>query len=157
MPVMMPIVKWPFPAIGATFRLERAQHLAHSGPEPDDHGLEDMVVLNVDCVNRNFSRCVSIADVPRYACELMRTFGMNFEQTLGCSDDADKSAVFQLQGVAVSQVCRLLQIEEKRRPAVRPHGRAPAIAGRAIQCDRVGRFSGPDLGFPDGSMCALHG
>ena len=126
--VVMARIQRPVPTVGAAFRLERPLHGMHMGTEPFHHLSEDMVRLDQDCAAGDLCRRMPIAEVPRDAGERDRIGGMYLQQILGGSPNENNPAAVQQQAIAIREIGRFREVEQKLAPGVRLQHQAASVA-----------------------------
>ena len=87
--------------IGSALRIKRARHFADNAALPAHHFGQHMVTANVDCVRRDFGRGVAVADMPGDTHQPEWIFRANLKQLLGRSMHSHKTAILQLQRIAI--------------------------------------------------------
>ncbi len=142
MRVAMMIMPGMAVVIGAALGLEGSLDGGHGAALPPDHLGEDMVVLDIDGVGGDLGRRVAVADMPGDPHQPQRIVGADFEQALRRRLDQDEATVLKLDGVAVVQRRRLVEIEQDLEPAIALQ-REPA-AGAVLVIQRQ-RFDDPVL------------
>lgn len=142
--------------IGAALGLERTLDHAHGAALATDHLGEDMVVLDIDGVCRDFRRCVPVADMPGDAHQPQRVLGPHFEQALRSGPDQDQAAVFELHGIAIVQNRRLVEIEQDLAPAIALQRDAAAIAILMVERQGLNDLVLLDRGLADDGGGAQH-
>lgn len=142
--------------VGAPLGLERALDIAHRAALTADHLGQDMVVLDINGVGGDLGRGVAIADMPGDAHQAQRVLSLDLDQLLRRSLDQDERAVLQLDGIAVVQRRRLVEVEQDVLPAIALERDAAAIA--VLMVEGQG-FDDPvllDRGLADDGGGALH-
>lgn len=142
--------------VGAALGLEGALDLAHRAALTADHLGQDMVVLDIDGVGGDLGRGVAIADMPGDAHQAQRVLSLDLDQLLRRSLDQDERAVLQLDGIAIVQGRRLVEVEQDLLPAIALERDAAAIA--VLMVEGQG-FDDPvllDRGLADDGGGALH-
>ncbi len=142
--------------IGAALGLERPVHGIHRATLPAHHLRQDMVVLDVDRVGGDFGRGMTVADVPGDAHQPQRVLRANLEQALRRGLDQHEPAIFQLDGVAVTERSRLVEIEQDAEPAIGRQGEAAAVAIVMVERQRIDDAVWPDGGLANDGGGAKH-
>lgn len=136
-------------AVGAAFRIEGGQHWHHTGAEPLQHVLDDMIVANAQPVAEELGRQMAVAEMPGDANEFGLAGGGDLEKTFGHRLDENQSPIFEFQGISVLHHGRFLEIEKEHGLADAPHDEAAAMAVVSFEGERVGGRSGPSAGGMD--------
>jgi hypothetical protein len=119
--------------IGAALGLERPRHLGHGAALAADHFGQDVVVLDIDRVSRDLGRRVPVADVPGDAHQAQRVLGADFQQALRCRLDLNEAAILELDGIAVVQRSRLVEVEQDVEPAIALERKPATVAVLVIE------------------------
>jgi hypothetical protein len=114
--MMMPILTMgamvAVAAVSAAFGLERDLHPHEIRSKTKEHILDHVVRPNAKNLTSNFSRQMSISQMPRKARQLIGIFMSDFDNELGCSLNLEPSAVFKLQTISISHGNRLGKVEQ---------------------------------------------
>jgi len=130
--------------ISAALGLERARDRIHRAALPSDHLRQHMVVLDIDRVGRDFRRRVAVADMPGDAHQPQRILGPNLEQALRSRLDQHQPTILQLDGVAIAERGRLVEIEQDIEAAIAFQRQATAIAVLMVERQRLDDLVRPD-------------
>ncbi|SEG68039.1 hypothetical protein SAMN04488115_10915 [Bosea lathyri] len=130
--------------IGAALGLERARDRIHRAALPSDHLRQDMVVLDIDRVGRDFRWRVAVADMPGDAHQPQRILGPDFEQALRSRLDQHQPTILQLHGVAIPERGRLVEVEQDIEAAIAFQRQATAIAVLMVERQRLDDLVRPD-------------
>lgn len=142
--------------VGAALGLERPLDLAHRAALAADHLGQHMVVLDIDRVRRDLGRGVAIADMPGDTRQSQRVLGGDLDQLLCRRLDQDERTVLELDGVAVVQRGRLVEIEQDVLPAIALQRDAAAVAVLMVEGQRLDDPVLLDRGLADDGDGALH-
>ena len=142
--------------IGAAFRLEGARHGRHRTAQATDHFGEHMIVFDIDCVRRDLSRCMTIADMPSGFQKPHWIFSFDFDQRLRCGFDENERAILELDRIAIIQGRGLFKIEQKRRALLARKRDASAMPPFMIKAHLINDFIGFDGGFAHNRSGPLH-
>lgn len=142
--------------IGAALGLERTFDHAHGAALATDHLGEDMVVLDIDRVCRDFRRRVPVADMPGDTHQPQRVLGPHFEQALRSGLDQDEAAILELHRIAIAQDRRLVEIEQDLAPAIAFQRDAAAIAVLMVERQGLNDLVLLDRGLADDGGGAQH-
>jgi hypothetical protein len=155
MPVMVMIVVVAV-IIGAALGLERPLDLAHGAALAADHFGEHMVVLDIDRVGGDLGGRVAVADMPGDAHQPQRVLGANLQQALRRRLDQNEPAILQLDGIAIVQRGRLVEIEQDVEPAIALERDAAAIAVLMVERQRLDDLVLLDRGLASDGGGAQH-
>lgn len=142
--------------IGAALGLERTLDHAHGAALAADHLGEDMVVLDINGVCRDFRRRVPVADMPGDAHQTQPVLSPHFEQALRSGPDQDQAAILELDGIAIIQNRWLLEIEQNLAPAIALQRDAAAIAVLMVERQGLDDLVLLDRGLADDGGGAQH-
>ena len=142
--------------IGAALGLERARHLDHGAALTADHLGQNMVVLDINRIGRDLGRGVPVADVPGDAHQAQRVLGADFQQVLGGGLDLDEAAILELDGIAVAQCGRLVQVEQDVEPAIALERQPAAIAVLVVERQRLDDLVRLDRGLANNGGGTQH-
>jgi hypothetical protein len=142
--------------IGAALGLERPRHGVHGAALPAHHLGEDMVVLDIDRISGNLGRRMAVADVPGDAHQPQRILGADLKQALRCGLDQDEPAVLQLDGIAVAERGRLVEVEQHVEAAIGLQCEAAAVAVVMVERQRIHDAVLPDGGLANDGNGAKH-
>jgi hypothetical protein len=122
MAVMVAVV-----AVGATFGLERGQHVREVRTEAAEHVFDNMVGPNAESLVANFSRQVPVSEVPSKTHKLIGIFVPNFNNMLRSSLDHQPSPILQLQTVSIAHCNGFWKVEKDIFAFVRSEANAAAM------------------------------
>jgi hypothetical protein len=109
--MMMPILTMgamvAVAGVSAAFGLERDLHLYKIRSKTNEHILDHVVRPNAKNLVSNFSRQMSISQVPREASKLVGVLMPDFEDVLRRSLNLEPSTIFELQAISISHGNRL--------------------------------------------------
>lgn len=142
--------------VGATLRLERPLDIGHRAALAADHLGQNMVVLDIDRGRSDLGRGVAVADMPGDARQPQRVLGGDLDQFLRRGLDQDERAVVELDGVAIVQCGRLVEIEQDVAPAIALERDAAAIAILMVEGEGLDDPVLLDRGLADDGGGALH-
>lgn len=142
--------------IGPALGLERALDHAHGAALAADHLGKDMVVLDIDGVCRDLRRRVPVADMPGDAHQTQRVLGPHFEQALRSRLDQNEAAILELDGIAIVQNRRLVEVEQNLAPAIAFQRDAAAIAILMVERQGLNNLVLLDRGLADDGGGAQH-
>ncbi|TCR64879.1 hypothetical protein EV560_106346 [Bosea sp. BK604] len=142
--------------IGAALGLERALDLAHRATLAADHLGQHMVVLDIDRVGGDLGRGVAVADMPGDAHQAQRVLGADLEQALRRRLDQDEAAILKLDGIAIVQRGRLVEIEQDVEPAIALERDAAAVAVLMVERQRLDDLVLLDRGLAGNGGGAQH-
>jgi len=137
MSVMVTFGERSLAAVGAALRIERPRDAPHLAAETFDHLGKDVVWLNIERFGGHLAGRVPVSDMPRDFGQRRGIAGPDLEQLLCRRPYHDDAAVIQPQPVAVCEIGRFRQIQEKPASAVGNHGDTPPEAGFAVERDGV--------------------
>jgi hypothetical protein len=142
--------------IGAALGLEGTRHGRHRASQATDHFGEHMIVFDIDCVRRDLSRCMTIADMPSGFQKPHWIFSFDFDQRLRCGFDENERAILELDRIAIIQGRGLFKIEQKRRALLARKRDASAMPPFMIKTHLINHFIGFDGGFAHNRSGPLH-
>lgn len=142
--------------VGAALGLERPLDIGHRAALAADHLGQHMVVLDIDRVRGDLGRGVAVADMPGDTRQPQRILGGNLDQLLCRCPDQHERAVLELDGVAVVQRGRLVEIEQDVAPAIALERDAAAVAVLMVEGQRLDDPVLLDRGLADDGGGALH-
>ena len=139
-------------ALGIKRRFDRRQPCA----EPAQHIFDNVIAPDAQSLADDLDVDVTIADMPREACQIVSIRSGDFNQRLGPPNDADDRAVVEHQAVAVAQRGGLRKIEQEFCAALAAQHDAAAMAVMRVERDRVDgcRLIPMSGGFD--VVCAFH-
>jgi hypothetical protein len=142
MAVMMAVMMFVMVGVtvSAALGLEGGLDLSEIRSEATKHIFDDVVGPNPKNVVSNFSRQMSITQVPGKAHQLYRIFSCDFYKILGSSLDLYPPPVFQLQSISISHRNRLRKIEENIVALVCGQAKAAAMARVKVESKRACRL-----------------
>jgi hypothetical protein len=126
--------------IRAAFGLKGCLHLYELRSKTMEHLLDHMVGPNPKNVVSNFSRQVSVSQMPRKAGVLVRIFMSDFDNRLRSSLNLQPPAVFQLQAISIGHGNRFRKVKEDIFSLVRRQANSPAMARIKIERQSACRF-----------------
>jgi hypothetical protein len=135
MVMMMAVV-----AVRAAFRLERGLHLHKLSSEAMEHLLDHMVGPNAENLIANFSRQVSISQMPGKAHELMGIFMPDFDNRLRGGLDFQQSPVFKLQRIPIRHRNCFREVQKDIFALIGCQPNAAAVTQVEIERERASRF-----------------
>jgi hypothetical protein len=120
-------------AIGAPLGLKRDLQPREVGAKRAEHLLDHMVGPNAKGVIADFSRQMSIAEMPGQARKLIRIVMSNLDHEFGRRPDLQPSTVGKLQAVTVGHGDRPRKVEQHVIALIRHKANAPAMARIKIE------------------------
>ena len=102
--------------IGADFRVERRLEPGDPAAEPRHHLGDDMVGADAQPLAGDLQRQMPVAEMPGDAQQIGRTVGRDLEDRLGGGAHPQIAAAVEFETVALDQVMRPRQIEQKGLP-----------------------------------------
>jgi len=126
--------------IRAAFGLKGCLHLNELRSKTMEHILDHMVGPNPKNVVSNFSRQVSVSQMPRKAGELVRIFMSDFDNRLRSSLNLQPPAVFQLQAISIGHGNRFRKVKKDIFSLVCSQTNAAAMARVKIECQSACLF-----------------
>jgi hypothetical protein len=137
-------------AVGAAFRLEWGLHLFKLGSEAMEHLLDHMIRTNAKNVVANFSRQMSVSQVPGETYELIGVVVSDLDNCLRGSTDFEQPSIFKLESIPIGHGNRFRKIEKDILALIRNQASAPAVARVEVERESARRpFLGP---MPSGPM-----
>src|SRR5215813_9092134 len=94
-------------SVSTAFRLKGSLHLYKIGAEAAEHVLDYVVGTNAKNVVLNFSRQMSISEMPGEAHQLMGIFVAYFDDMFSCGLNSQPPAIFKLQTISIGHCHRL--------------------------------------------------
>ena len=104
--------------IGANLRVERRIHPGHLAAEPLDHRRDDMVGADAKPPLHRLQRQMAVADVPGDAQKIGLGGRGDLDDRLGRGAHPQIAAIVEFEAIALGEVLRARQIEQKRRPGI---------------------------------------
>jgi hypothetical protein len=135
--------------ISAAFGIERRLERDHAGAKTLGHRLDDGIAADAERLWHDFSRQMTVAEVPGDADQRQRVSCPDLRQRFGLGDHLDNTPVLEPQPVAATQHCRFRKVEQEFEPADAGHGDAPAITRVEVEHDRIRRSARPVAGRND--------
>jgi hypothetical protein len=145
MVVVMPGTRRISTGFGIEWRLDRLNMTA----EAFDHVLDDMIRPNADTVSKQLHGQMPVAQMPCDPHEFAVIMRVDFQQRFRSRTNADDTAVFQRQAVAIPQSHRLRKIDQQFPSGLRCQNDAAAVAAIEIDQHLIDRV-GPRTGWQDG-------
>lgn len=102
----------PAMAVGPALRLKWRLHMDDVRAKPTQHVLQHMVALNEQTISLDLRRRMPIAHMPGEARE-GRAGRPHFGEGLRGGDDADRPPIVEKESIAVAELCRFGEIDEK--------------------------------------------
>jgi hypothetical protein len=127
------------PAVSAAFGLEGGLHLYKIRFEVMEHILDHMVGANAKSLIANFSRQMSISQMPSKTHELIGIFVPNFDNRLRCGPHGEQSPVFKLQRIPIGHRNCFREVEKDIFALIGSQANAAAMARVEIESDRASR------------------
>jgi hypothetical protein len=155
--MIMPVIMAAIVVVSALLGLEWPLNLRDRTALSAHHFGQHVVILDINRVSRDFSRGVTIADVPAHAHQAQRVLGPDFQKLLGCRLDGDQPPIFQLHRIAVIQHAGLVQVEQQIKPAVTFERNPALVAALVIKRDGINNLVCLDEGFTNDRRGAQHG
>jgi hypothetical protein len=147
MPFVTMVLKTSVTAVGASCRLEWSLHLYEIRAKAMHHVLDYMVGPDTKSSVPNFSRQMSISQVPSQAYKLIGIFVSDFHKKLRGGPNLQPSAIFKLQAVSIGHRDRLRKIEEDIFALICGEANAAAVACFKIKRENsCGLFLRPQSG-----------
>lgn len=128
--------------IGAAFRLEGRLDDGNRGAEAARHLLQHGIAGDADAVGEKFGRHVAVAEMPGEAREVMGVLRDDLGHRLLRRHHGHRTAVVELQPVAVLQAHCLGEVEQEHHVPLPAHGDAAAVAPVMGQHHAVGGVGG---------------
>jgi hypothetical protein len=136
-------------AVSTAFGLERDLHSHKLRSEAMEHLLDHMIGPNAKDLVANFSRQMSISQMPGKAHELTGFLMPDFDDMLRSGPDLQQPAVFELQRIAVGHRNGFRKVEENIFTLIRSQANAAAMARVKVESERAcGRLLWPVSGRP---------
>jgi hypothetical protein len=127
-------------AVRAAFGLKRGLHLHELRSKATEHIFDYVVRPNTKSVVSNFSRQVTVSQMPRKAHELMGIFVSDFHNQLGSSLNLQPPPVFQLQAIAIGHRNGLRKVKQDIFAMIRSQANTAAMARVEIESESACRF-----------------
>jgi hypothetical protein len=142
--------------ISAALWVEWSLDLDNAGAEPLRHILDNVIAPDAQALVQQFSRQVTIAQMPGDADEGGLVRAADLRQILRRGDNFNYAPIIQRKAIARPQHDSLRQIKEKGDAAHASHRNTAPIAIVIVKNDRVSRLAGPRTGRTN-EMSVLHG
>ena len=126
--------------IGSPRRLEGLVDLQHRGPQPLQHGADDMIAQDDDAVFFDLGGQMTVAEMPGKLDQMHAVTSANFEELLVGRKDLDQFAVLAHQQVAIGEKHRILEIEHDHLAVFQMQELAAKMAQIMRQLDLGGRM-----------------
>jgi hypothetical protein len=134
-------------AVSAPFRLECGLHVYQIRFETMQHIFDYVVGADAQNLMSNFSRQMTISQMPGDTHELIGIFMPDLDERLRGSPDLQQSPVVELQGIPIGHRNRFRKVEQDIFALVRGQANAAAMARLEIEGERAsGLFLGPVSG-----------
>ena len=124
--------------IGAAFGIERRLDLDDARAQSLHHRLDDVVAANAQALRHDLGRQMAVAEMPGDPDQMQWIGAADLEQRLGGRDNLDQPSVLQHQRIATAQRHRVLQVEQKLKPARARHRHPPPVPVVEIEHDGIG-------------------
>jgi hypothetical protein len=111
----------------AALRLEGGLDVGHEPAETNHHVLKDMIAADTQPSAEDLHIRVPIAQVPGQADEIKRMTAFDLGEQFDTTADAHNRSIVEHKTVAVSQVGRVRQIQQKTRAALGDQHQAPSM------------------------------
>lgn len=141
--------------IGSSRRLEGLVDLQDRGPQPLQHGTNDMIAQDDDAVFFDLGGKMAVAEMPGELDQMCAVASANFEELLVGRKDLDQFAVIAHQQVAIGEKHRVLEIEHDHLAIFQMQELAAKMAQIMRQLDLGGRMGRRGAGGKIGDD-ALH-
>jgi hypothetical protein len=122
------VVMMAVTAVGAALGLERGLHLYKIRSEAVEHILDHMVGPDAKSLVPNFSRQMSISQMPSKAHQLIGRSMPDFDNKLRGSPNLQPLPIFKLQAISIGHRNRLGKVEEDILALICGQANAPAMA-----------------------------
>jgi hypothetical protein len=106
------VVMMAVTAVGAAFGLERSLHLYKIRSEAMEHILDHMVGPDAKSLVSNFTRQMSVSQMPSKAYELIELSMPDFDNKLRGGPNLQPPPIFKLQTISIGHRNRLRKVEE---------------------------------------------
>lgn len=160
--VMMVAVVMVMTTIGVVmvmdFRLglERPLDLAHRTALAANQFGQRRIMFDIDRVRRDLGRDMEATEMPGEARQPQRVLGRDRDKLLRRRLDQHERAVLELDGVAVVQRCRLVEVEQDLLPAIAPERGMASVAAMMVEGEGLDDPVLLDRGLADDGGGALH-
>jgi hypothetical protein len=111
----------------ADLRLEGGLDVGHEPAETNHHGLKHMIAADTQPIVEDLHIRVPIAQMPGQADEIKRTTAFDLGEQFDTTADAHDRSIVEHKTVAVPQVGRVRQIQQKTRAALSGQHQASAM------------------------------
>src|SRR5262245_8461103 len=126
-PAVTMVVLMSVSAVSAAFRLKGSLQLYKISSEAAEHMLDYMIGTNTKNVVLNFSRQMSISEMPGKAHKLMGIFVPYFDDIFRCGLNSQPPAIFKLQTISVSHCNGLRKVEKNIFSMIRSQANASSM------------------------------
>lgn len=154
--MVMALRQRPLAAVGTALGIERAHDMVDVRTEPDNHLLQNVIRLDIDGAACDLCRYVPVADVPRDARQGVRVVRVDLQQGLGRCHDFHEAAPLDLECIAVREIGRLGQIEQKGVAAIGRERDPPPVPRFAVKRNGIDGDAADHFGAADDMRCAQH-
>ncbi len=124
-------------AVRAAFGLEGGLHRDKIRSEALEHILDHMVGPNPKNLVSNFSRHMTISQMPSQAHKLMGILMPDFDHQLRSGLNLEPPPVFKLQAISINHRHRFRKVEKDILALIRRQANAAAMAGVKIERERA--------------------
>lgn len=136
--------------------LERPLDLAHRAALAANQFGQRGILLDIDRIGGDLGRDMAAAQVPGEARQPQRVLGGDRDQLLRRRPDQDKRTVLELDGIAVVQRGRLVEVEQDVLPAVALERGVARVAAMMVEGEGLDDPVLLDRGLADDGDGALH-
>jgi hypothetical protein len=140
MPTVVVFVIVVVAAVRTTFGLKRGLHRYELRSKATEHVLDHVIGPDAKNVVSNFSRQVSVSQMPRKAHELMRIFVPDFYNQLRSSLNLQPPSIFQLQAITIGHSNGFRKVKEDIFAMIGSQTNTAAVAGVEIERQSAFRF-----------------
>ena len=126
--------------ISAALGLEGARDNGCCAAKPTDHFREHMIIFEIERIRRQFTWRMAIADMPSGFEKAQRIFGPHLQQSLRCRFNENQTSILELNGVAIVQNGRFVEIEQKFEPLFTAQRNAAAMPALVIKAHGIDNF-----------------
>jgi hypothetical protein len=137
--------------------VEGPRHVRDQAALPSRHLGQRRIGLDVNRVARQLRMGMAPPELPGKAQETERVLGAHLEKALRRRSHQDEAAVIQLDGIAVVEHRRPVEIEREFEPTVAPDGCRTAATGGMVEPGRISDAILFHGGFADDAGGAEHG
>jgi hypothetical protein len=139
-PTVIMIVMAAVAAVSAAFGLEGGLHLDKIRSEAMEHIFDHMVGPNAKNLVSNFSRQMSISQMPGKAHELIRIFMPDFDNRLRSGLNLEPPSIFKLQAISIGHRDRFRKVEKDIFALIRSQANAAAMPSVKIESESACRL-----------------